>query len=849
MSINYPLLNKNISKKKSFKIKENYPRTISSDFHSKKHINLDDLFGGIFFSTKSKNQKKFNGNEIMKEALQIGKRLKTESTAKTKEATYIKYADELIQNTQISARNNYIENISQKFKLNLHNNFKTSLIQSTEEGVKELQIKLDKIEKTKQKYEMALNENARLEQKLVDLNNDLRIISHELFEKNELINKEQIKNESFKIIQPIFEELIREFPDEEPKELISSFRRNKEKYLSQIHELNKLNIKINEIENERKNDINRNKNFQNNINNKILQQKQLTDSMTNHFEKEFKIYKDEYEILQNYKKENIVLKQLLYNIYSWIKDYIHPKKYEIFTKKLKYDPMERKKNFDVSIFNNKEFVSLVNDNILSNVTKCYDGVLLRATIVFGNYLVRRHLKQKNKYRYDPVGAFREVKSAIDAKEFENYQLSGVIKNLNQKKINSHLKIKELEHQVQKAKIKFQSLLTKFEKYIKLTNKIKTKNTNSFNEIKKEEKKLRSFSAYPTISNSAYGTKTLNSLNFKKGVKEDDKEDKIIILKEVDKNKNIPKNMKANKTMKGFYSLRKKFFLTSDGQKGKIKNKKMDKLNEENNNINNNNNLNNSFTKKHFRTENNKTNESIELYNSDLNSIDKEILLEINNKSLIDNKLRNLQQKKFKDLQISKNRDKLIKTNGFNGTENLLTNIKHIMNELIYSENPKQINDKTKEDNIIIDNKNKYESIKENKKAFPYLDRLKDFERNKYNNYKTLNKKAIRPFTSMPEITYGKNYNDISNKIMTDIDNIITKMNEIDLHDFSTDQNYKDKRKLNLFSKMEKEKIEKKNSIDSLLIREKSDSSFEMEESGEEEEEVVEQNNNNNNLNK
>ena len=34
-------------------------------FILEKHINLDDLFGGIFFSTKSKNQKKFNGNEII----------------------------------------------------------------------------------------------------------------------------------------------------------------------------------------------------------------------------------------------------------------------------------------------------------------------------------------------------------------------------------------------------------------------------------------------------------------------------------------------------------------------------------------------------------------------------------------------------------------------------------------------------------------------------------------------------------------------------------------------------------------------------------------------------------------
>ena len=75
--------------------------------------------------------------------------------------------------------------------------------------------------------------------------------------------------------------------------------------------------------------------------------------------------------------------------------------------------------------------------------------------------------------------------------------------------------------------------------------------------------------------------------------------------------------------------------------------------------------------------------------------------------------------------------------------------------------------------------------------------------------------------------------------MADIDNIITKVNEIDLHDFSTDQNYKDQRKIILSSKPEKEeKIEKKNSIDS-LINEKNEDNNISEDSDEEEEEEEE----------
>ena len=336
-----------------------------------------------------------------------------------------------------------------------------------------------------------------------------------------------------------------------------------------------------------------------------------------------------------------------------------------------------------------------------------------------------------------------------------------------------------------------------------------------------------------MANISSKKKNIKSIILQKQKKKEEKSEKEI--KNI-KNENKQKieqneNKKMAETMNGFYNEKRKFFLTSDGQKGKKK-YRGNNINNEGNNINNNlinKNINNSFTKKHFKTENNKINDSFGHFNCDLNSIDKEILSEINNKTVNTN-LKRFQQKKLIDLEISKNRDKLIKTNGFNGTENLLMNIKNIMNELLYRENPKQIIDKVKDSDK--------ESISKTQKTYPYLERFKDYEKiRSMDKFKTINKNINRPFTSMPKISYGKDYKDISNKIMNDIDNIITKVNEIDLHDFSTDQNYKDKRKLNLFSKMDKEKVEKRNSIDSLLIKEKNnESSFELEEDEKDEEE-------------
>ena len=758
MSINYPLLNKKLQKKTSQK----NTNTIASSYHPKK-INLDEIYEDLLFLNKNKHRKKFSGKTIMNEAIKIGEKFinQTKENEKNNKKN-IKYFDEIIEDTHFTARNNYVEKLSENFKINLRKNFKEILINSTIDDVENLEKKLVQIDEVKEKYEKALIENSKLQQNLFNLNSELRTISQNLHKKTLLINKEQLKNVTIKTIQPIFEELIKEFPEEDPKDIVTDLKINKEKYLSQIRELNKCNFKIDTLEKERIYDDNKNKTFQDDIKEKIFQQKLLTNSTENQLDKEYNVYKDEYEILLKYKKENEYLRQLLFNIYAWIKDTIPKKEYEIYIKKIGKDPLSSVKTFDAKIFNSKNFISLVNENILMKATNCYDGVLLRSTIAFGNYLARKHLKQYNKYRYDPVGTFREIKSVIDAKEFENYQLIGVIKDLNHKKMTSLLKIKELTHQLKKGKMKFHILENKFQKFIKLSH---TKN---------EDEKLNKMISNTNTSFSIRSPKT-------KG-------------KSVNKNINKIKNSEEDNKINKF---RKKFFITNDGQKGKNKN------------IYNNNKKPSVSSLKHATTEINKINNSFyeqkNIENDDeYSNLYQQTLLNIKNKTLANNKLKSL-QKKLCDLEISKNRDKLIKTNGFSGKENLLLNIKDIMKE-VYMENPKTFSPGLKMRKL-------------------YLSSKQDID---------IEKRKKRPLTTnLPKVNYGEDYEYINDKIMNDIDNIISKVNDIDLHDFTTDQNLKDQRNVILVNKKPEVKIEKKNSIDSLL-KEESGQSSEEEEISEEE---------------
>ena len=789
-----------ISKKKEIK------KDVSVDSKIHKNIDLDDVYD--VFSNTGKREK-LNGTSIMNEALEIGERIKTDYKKNQEQKNNIllpynvKFKDQLVRNTQDSARTNYIENLSQKFKFNLNNNFKENLYKSNERGKLQLEKIMEKLFKIKQKYEIAKNENDILESQLVSINNELREISHDIVKKNQEINKQQIKFESFKVIQPVIEELVKEFPNEDPKKLISSFRLNKDKYIAKVYELDDLREKVYFMEKEKNNEEQKNNKFQMEMQSKIDHQKVFTEAKKSQYEKEYNVFKDEYETLKLYGKQNVYLKKMLYDLFILIKKYIPYKKYQEFVEKYGRDPSKNCKKFNETIFNHKLFVDLIKNNILNSVPNCYSGIQLRNTIAFSNYLARRHLKQSQSFRYDPSVTFREIKNLIDKKEFQNSQLTGIIKNLTKKNSDSELKIYELKHQLQIAKIKFETPLKKIQRYLK---------DQSFKKSVKEKNfvNLDGLNCLPTrsfSSNKSSRTKTFSEETVKKHLRLDDKnrgnskekkfipEDDTII--EIDK---------KNKTTSNFLKVKKKFFITNDGQKGKKNYIPKDIIKEENKD--------NKFLI--LKTPNN-TNNHAQLFNGKFPKNLKKFNIKDNSKKTF------ILQKNLKDLEISENRDKILKTNGFNGTDNLLLHIKDIMKELLSNEASQQILE-------LQNNKNKIDLLKK---------RPLTLKKNPISKKKSRDQIEARPVTSVPNISYGENYNSISNKIMSDIDNIITTINQIDLHDFSTDQNYQNKRKMNLFNKEPKEKIEKKkNSLDS-IINEKSGEVNEEEKSEENEEEESE----------
>ena len=665
------------------------------------------------FRTNRPNSKvkknKMKPEDLIQSALEIGKQIKINSKQNKKNRYYL---SDLVTNTQITAKNTYMENLSKNFNNEISKAYKIHLDTTNNEALKQLSEKISEVIKVKTEYDKIDSNNKLIEYELSEINNNFATLNQKLLDKNVEINILQKKFESLQNISPLFENLIHEFPNEDMKELINTFYDNKEKCIAQIHVLNALKDKLYLIDKERKMISLKEKNNQQKIKEKIKEEESIKQSILSQKEKEFFMFQTEYERSKKHEEENIKLKEMLITLYKTIKSYIKDKEYENFILENGNDPLKSKK-FNITIFNDSKFFKLVNDNIINTYVDCNDSKLLRITISFANYLSRKYLKQKKCYRYDPVNTFRDIKKLLDNQKFQNCQLEGVIKNLKQKQIDLKEKRKIMENLVQKSNLKYKALLKKLELAKSITSSLITNSP-----LMKNKRPQSACQAGKRI----FKKTTVSS-----------KPKKITI-----ENNNYDKNIELNDQNND--KKKKKFFITHAGIFKKTKNSNKNKEENENN-------------KKIL------THENIE------SAIFKNVT-DKNKRQLILNAI-----KHFKDLKISKNHDKLYKTNGFNSSDNILLSVKELLNEIFQADNYKffskcNLDNDNINDNKLVSEKSQIHSDTINK------------------NTDLLKKKNKRPYTATSNC--GEKYDNIANKVLNEIDDMISKIKEIDMHNYNPD---------------------------------------------------------------
>ena len=175
-----------------------------------------------YYEELKREVENISASKIINQALDVGSNLRSNTPEKENERNELAF--EIVHNTKETARNTFLSNLNSRKVDKLIKQFTINVDECNDNAQKNLNKILDDITKCKHSIEIHKKKNEMLIEQLAEINNSCKNIENELRNKNEDINKLQIKFEKFTQIKPIFEELIRSFPDEEPKDLITGIK-------------------------------------------------------------------------------------------------------------------------------------------------------------------------------------------------------------------------------------------------------------------------------------------------------------------------------------------------------------------------------------------------------------------------------------------------------------------------------------------------------------------------------------------------------------------------------------------------------------------------------------------------
>ena len=640
-------------------------------------------------------QDKFNSQILIQKALKIGQSFteknNTDNNKKNKK-------NELIKEIKAKAKTNYITNESEKNKKNLNEEFQEILDKCNDKTRIKLDKYFDDLINLKNEQTKIIFENENLESQIESINNESKFLKQRLNEKNEEINKIIKSFDSFNKIKPFFQ-LIRQYPDKDPRQIMKEFLSDKENIIEQLNKLNKANEDIEDINKLRNQEQIKQNIFREDITEKINQKKEVFENKNLLLEQDILDHERQFQTIQKNNERIMKHKNILFLIYNAIKKYIPENNYNLFLKEIGYNPINSEQDFDPSIFSDMVYINLIRDCIINKASKSLEGKLLRNTIVFGNYLARKYLELNNKNendRFNPLKIFQNIKLFYDKLKNKNQSLKGKYTNLRLKLENLFTERKNLEKDFYETELKYKKIIDKVE----LSRKEKPKNNkleydnifeeNEKNQLFKKKKKIKSLSKEKIIE--------INDNNNDKNLFEHspnvNKKDKFFIT-------DVNKFMKRKK-IKFKYSL------------------SIGNYEQNSKNILNNNTMTAHSNYKKFRF----------------------------NKNIL--KLKNFINLKEHKLSLSKNKDKIFKNNGIKGGHEIYPNIDKLIKLLIENENFDIFNIKSKKNKLKIEtsdlfhlntsnlkNKNKKRIIKKNKTEMNF----KPFSEES-NNYQKMSKQIL-----------------------------------------------------------------------------------------------------------
>ena len=421
---------------------------------------------------------------IIDEALEIGRRLNAlKSSAEHKQQSEKVF--ETVKHTHAVSRQCFLLNLSNRKLSEVNAFFRKEVDECNALAEKIIQKNKKSALMCIKEIDIVSKENSKFDDELTKINTNCKRIDANLKQSNETISQLQTKFTLFEKVKPLLEALIKEFPNEDPLDIISEMRTAKDKNLTLLKKLNSMNENIESAEKEKEETLAKYTKNEEEMKKKLNEANYDTQAKIAKLNKEIKELEREVQSLNNYQRENSKMNNLLYELYSGIISKIQTDKL-LAAEKQSGKLRMTKENFSPEIFDSKAFIDLLSETIMKNVSKAKGASLLRQTIACANRIVRNFMPQKEILRFDLVNTFKEIKNLNDKQEFDIYKLKCIIQGLKENEAKNKQTIKELKNEVKLRRLKYNSLMNKVNRQLKIESNCK-KNENPSEEAKKSKR--------------------------------------------------------------------------------------------------------------------------------------------------------------------------------------------------------------------------------------------------------------------------------------------------------------------------------------------------------------------------
>ena len=144
-----------------------------------------------YYEELKRQVENISASKIINQALDVGSNLRSNTPEKENERNELAF--EIVHNTKETARNTFLSNLNSRKVDKLIKQFTINVDECNDNAQKNLNKILDDITKCKHSIEIHKKKNEMLVEQLAEINNSCKNIENELRNKNEDINKLQIK--------------------------------------------------------------------------------------------------------------------------------------------------------------------------------------------------------------------------------------------------------------------------------------------------------------------------------------------------------------------------------------------------------------------------------------------------------------------------------------------------------------------------------------------------------------------------------------------------------------------------------------------------------------------------------